>query len=671
MRKLVFFALGFVAAAGGCTSETPREDEPEPPPVPTNGVTIQQLDAFQALETKTSQRWTWLQHDELKTPLHLSTKRIGPRVLLKGEDAHVRSLAVLEENKALFKMRNPSVELSAKATAKDDLGMAHARFQQMTHGIPVAGAEVMAHFDRDGHLASIDANYVAGLEDVDVNPRFDAKDALAIVKADCVSRSHIDESLLEPEEGKLVVYATPNQPGRLAYEYTVHALRAEHPAIWVITVDAHSGVILDHYNNFQTIAASGNGVLGDNKKFDVSNGAGGFVMSDTSTGVQIQTFSAENQEVAPGAIVSSNSTTTWDQTPTGPGAAVDAHFNATQVAKYFKTVHNRNAIDGQGGPLRSTVHFGQAFDNAAWIKTGMIYGDGGKLFRPLSVGLDVVAHEFTHGVIEKTSALIYKNQSGALNEAVADIFGAFIEHTVKPDAKGNWTIGEQLPKAAGTVLRDMANPLGGLDPQPTHMNQFVQTTQDEGGVHINSGIINNAAFLMTVGGTNSVSKINIKAGIGWEKSEKLWYRANTTYFMASTNFAAAAQGVMSAAKDIGLTQNEQNIVDCAFKATGIVTGACATITGTTPGTTPAGTPSTPTGGTTTSGGSGEIPDETPSRGTGDDDDDVVPKKSTTKKKKAVVTETGGCNSTGGGSDAGSLLAVLGLAALFAGKRRKR
>src|SRR5690606_3883385 len=98
----------------------------------------------------------------------------------------------------------------------------------------------------------------------------------------------------------------------------------------------------------------------------------------------------------------------------GAGAAVDAHYHAAVVLAYYKERHGRNSIDGQGGPLISTAHFGTAFDNAAWDGTGMIYGDGGQLFLPLSVGLDVVGHEFTHGVTERTSGLVYMNQSGAL-----------------------------------------------------------------------------------------------------------------------------------------------------------------------------------------------------------------------------------------------------------------
>lgn len=657
MRKIAWLALGLVAAAGGCTEGAEPAD-----PIPTDGVTQQQLDAFDTLKTETQKPWKWVQHEELKTPLHLSTKRIGAVTLQAGDDVELRTIDVLRSNKALFKMRDPGAELTAARAEVDHYGMRHARFQQVSHGVPVVGAELSAHYDAEGHLASIDANYISDLEDVDVNPRFQASEALQMVKADILGRMVIDESALVPDDGKLVIYAKPAKDGqsaltKLAYEYRVRALESEHPAIWVVTVDAHTGEILHRYNNLQTIDGSGVGVLGDTKKFQVSNStSGGFVMQDASSGVMIRTFTAKQQEDAPGTLVTSNSATSWDTGGTGRGAAVDAHFNASTVAKYYKAVHARNAIDGVGGALESTVHFGVQFDNAAWIGTGMIYGDGGELFKALSVSVDVVGHEFTHGVTEKTSNLTYENQSGALNEAVSDIFGAFIEHSISPDPVKNWLVGEEVTKD-GSSLRDMMKPGNGLDPQPAHMNEFVVTQQDEGGVHINSGIINNAAWLMTMGGTNPVSKVAVKYGIGWEKSEKLWFQANTKYFMATTNFAQAASAMQQAGKDVGLTENELAIVDCAFKATGVVKGTCASIVN-------------PQSGTAdTDPGTGDVDEEGSTRSDDDDDDTGKTKKKKTKKKKTITTEEQGCNATG--TDAGTLLPVLAAMAAIGLTRRRR
>ena len=206
-------------------------------------------------------------------------------------------------------------------------------------------------------------------------------------------------------------------------------------------------------------------------------------------------------------------------------------------------------------------------------------------------------------------------------------------------------------------MRDFKTPSNGQ--QPGNMSVFVNTQQDNGGVHINSGIVNNAAFLMTMGGTNPISNKQVAFGIGWDKSEALWYRANTKYFMTGTNFAQAAQGVMQAAKDIALTDNEVNIVDCAWKATGVVQGTCSTITD--PNAT---TPASRTPGTT-----GGASDDTSGSDTGSD--------AAAKKKSSRLNlgaeDSSGCNVGGHGSPdfgplAGLLAAVLGLAAA---SRRKR
>ncbi len=669
MKKLAFLALA-IAAAAGCSTTT-EEGAPSPMPLPTDGVTPAQLDAFKTLEATTKQSWKWVQHQDLGTPMHLSAPRTGKPILAKGADAVKVTLSVLEQNKALFKMRNPAQELSVSRSEVDELGMTHARFQQMVHGVPVANAELMAHYDKAGRLTSIDANYVADLDNVDVNPTFSVADALTMVKADIVSRSAIaDEGSLETTEEKLVVYASNEhlRAPRLAYQYKIRALAAAEPAIWVVTVDAKTGDILHRYNNLQTVQGQGNGVLGDRKQFEVSTSTGGgFVMTDAATGVQIRTLTAEQQQVR-GGPVTSDDQNSWDTGVPGAGAAVDAHFNAAAVFKYFKDRHGRNAINGTGGALISTVHFGQAYDNAAWDGTGMLYGDGGQIFRALSVSLDVVGHEFTHGVTEKTSNLVYENQPGALNEAVSDIFGAFIEHAVKPDDTNNWKLGEAVVKSGGP-LRDMKSPGSVSQPQPAHMNRFVNTQQDNGGVHINSGIVNNAAFLMTVGGVNPVSKTEVKYGIGWEKSEKLWFRANTKYFLQNTNFGQAAQGVLQAAKDVGLTENETNIVECAFKATGIAQGTCATLVD--PQSNTPGLPGSDDGvdGTGSPTGSDDEAGDT----AGDDSDDDVSTPAPKKRRRMIMTTSSGCNAAGGSGDLGSF-AGMGMVAFVLGlvaKRRKK
>ncbi len=642
MNRLAFPAL-LAIAAFGC-DDVAREDV-----VPSEGVSAEQRTAFERLEATTGKEWRWVQDEARRTPLHLSAARIGAPALARGADPVATTLGVLADHRALFRMRDPGVELAAKKTETDALGMTHARFQQFTHGVPVVGAEVMAHFDHEGHLASIDANYVADLDRVDVEPALGAEAAREAILAEIVAATGAARAELEPGEPALVVVA-----GKLAYQLTVRALAAATPAIWRSTLDAKTGALLKRIDDLQAVQGSGTSVLGKTTTFEVTATSGGFVMTDASAGVEVKTYTAKQTQATPGTPVTSTSATSWDTDVTGAGAAVDAHANAASVLRYYKTTHQRNAIDGAGGALLSTVHFSKAFDNAAWDGTGMIYGDGATLFKPLSAAIDVVGHEFTHGVTLATSALVYEDQAGALNEAISDLFGCFIEHSAAPDATKNWQVGELIVKA-GVPLRDMTDPTRGSSPQPAHMSQYLSTQQDSGGVHTNSGIVNNAGWLMTMGGTNPVSRVKVAFGLGWAKSEQLWYRANTKYFQSTTNFAQAAQGMLQAAKDLAFTSNEQNIVDCAFKAAGIVPGACAPLTD--PTLAPGSATTTPTDATDGGAASASAAEGPP-----------LTTVAAPTRRRAVVTTTGGCNASGTSRSNGIFL-ILGLLLLVS--RRKR
>ena len=622
-------------------------------------VTPAQSQAFADLQASTGQSWRWLQNPDLGTPAHLSSDRVGAAILANGEDPAARSLAFLEEHKALFRMRSASSELVLKRAVVDSLGMTHTRFQQTVKGIPVASREILVHYDGAGRLTSIDADYVPGLESVDVTPALAVDDAVASAKSALPAAE-----VLEPGPGRLVVYAPAGAAtARLAYEVRLRAVENGKLAIWRTTIDAQTGTVLHRYDDLQTVQGSGTDVLGQTRTFEVTAKGTGFVMTDTSKGVEITTLTAKTAEVAPGALISSTSATTWDTTAIAPGAAVNAHVNAENVFSYYKDHHARNAIDGQGGAMLSTVHYGKAYDNAAWDGTGMLYGDGGAEFLPLSLALDVVGHEFTHGVTSATSNLDYEAQSGALNEAVSDIFGAFIEHTTQPDPVKNWTIAESIIKGGG-VLRDMTKPEAAPDPQPGHMKEFVTTQQDNGGVHTNSGIINNAAWLMTVGGVNPVSKVVVKYGIGWDKSERVWYRANTVYFKQTTDFGQAAQGVLQAGKDLNLTANDLAIIDCAFKAVGVSQGDCSPIAD------PTVKPQSATGDTTTSANA-TAPGPSAAPGPAAPNAPAGAADPAGTHKRAVTVTEGGCSAgaTGRG-DVSPLAAVAGLL-LVLGRRRRR
>ncbi len=547
------------------------------------------------------------------------------------------SLALLASHARAFGVRASGGDLVVTRERIDALGMAHVRLAQRAGEIPVWKGEILVHFDRDGRAIEVHSAYVDGADGVDVTPRLLPDAARAIVRARVASTPGVE--LTELRAPELVVFAKEGSP-RLAWHTRVR-LSGDAIAIRDLMVDAHTGEISNDFDDLQSIEGSGTGALGATRKIQVSAQGAGYAMIDTTrTAGGIRTYDAKNTQSLPGTLTTSTSLTSWDTTATrGRGAAVDAHYSAGVVFDFYKAAFGRNGIDGKGGGMTSTAHFAQSLDNALWDPESkqMMYGDGDQVFRPLAAALDVVAHEFTHGVTQAEAGLVYQDQPGAVNEAISDIFAALIEHAAAPDPVKNFTIGEDVTLAG--YIRDMKNP--GAKRQPSHMTQFVKTTQDNGGVHINSGIVNNAFYLMTVGGVNPKSQIEVKKGIGWEKSAQVWYRTLAELLLAKSDFAAVAQANVRAAQDLSLTQPEQDAVACAWIATGVLKGTCAEVV-----------EDAPPGSTEEPGADPTEPGASPGR-----------------PRPTSTIESSSCGAAPGGPRGGALLAVAGL--LIAARCRRR
>ena len=244
--------------------------------------------------------------------------------------------------------------------------------------------------------------------------------------------------------------------------------------------------------------------------------------------------------------------------------AVSAHANMGRTYEYFLENHGRRGIVGDGTGTVSVVHVtesGESMENAYWNGVFMAYGDGGDAFSPLAGSLDVAAHEMTHGIIEHTVGLEYSFQSGALNESFADIFGAMVDDD-------DWLMGEDVvnqshyPSGAMRDLRDPHNgdALGGHGWQPAHMDEYqeLDLEDDYGGVHINSGIPNRAAYL-------------VAEAIGRKKTAQIYYRIlEARYLAPRSRFVDCRLAAERAARDLfGDDSPEVAAVSSAYDAVGI------------------------------------------------------------------------------------------------------
>jgi Zn-dependent metalloprotease len=233
-------------------------------------------------------------------------------------------------------------------------------------------------------------------------------------------------------------------------------------------------------------------------------------------------YTAAGSEVLPGTLVRGEG-----QPASGDAAVDEAYDGLGATFDFFAEVFDRNSIDDAGMALDATVHFGQGYNNAFWNSAQMVFGDGDEqLFNRFTVALDVIGHELAHGVTEDEAKLQYFNQSGALNESMSDVFGTLIkQYAGRQRAEdADWLIGKGLftQKIKGVALRSMKAPgtafddkVLGKDPQPGHMDDFVRTFDDNGGVHINSGIPNHAFYQVA-------TRIG---GYAWEDAGRIWYEA--------------------------------------------------------------------------------------------------------------------------------------------------
>ncbi|MFF7457121.1 M4 family metallopeptidase [Kitasatospora sp. NPDC008115] len=278
-------------------------------------------------------------------------------------------------------------------------------------------------------------------------------------------------------------------------------------------------------------------------------------------------YDARHRERLPGERVHAES-----DGPSRDAAVNRAHAGLGATFELYRDAFGRHSLDDSGLPLNATVHYGEKYGNAFWNGEQMMFGDGdGGVFLDLTIPVDVIGHELTHGVTQHTANLEYFGQSGALNESVSDVFGSLVKQYALGQSadQADWLIGAGLfgPNVRGAALRSLKAPgtayddeLLGKDPQPAGMDQYVRTSRDNGGVHINSGIPNHAFYQVATA----------LGGNAWEQPGRIWYTALTGGELApDAQFADFARLTVSAARSLYGDGGEAQAVLKAWAQVGV------------------------------------------------------------------------------------------------------
>ncbi|WP_044023170.1 M4 family metallopeptidase [Bacillus sp. SG-1] len=533
--------------------------------------------AFAAPDLAEKVKWS----EKAGTPEFISGKLTAP----SNYNAETIVYNYLNSKKKEFKFTGDArSSFVLKEKKKDNLGLTYVKFQQVYKGTLVYGSVVTAHVNEDGVLTALSGATKPDLDKkVKGEQKLKSKEAVSIGEKDLVSTVGSQPDYEYAPMSEKIVFV---KDGKANYAYLVnYNFLAPEPGNWNYFVDAETGEILSKLNEIHHGKGNGNGggpgggggepttgtntvgtgkgVLGDTKSINTFLSSSTYYLQDNTRGSGVFTYDASNRTRLPGSLWGDSDNVlnaSYD------GAAVDAHAYAGQTYDYFKNVHNRNSYDGNGAALQSTVHYGRSYNNAFWNGQQMVYGDGdGTTFIPLSGALDVVAHELTHAVTDTSADLIYQNESGAINESMSDIFGTLVEHHANnsPD----WLVGEDIytPNVSGDALRSMEDPT--MQKDPDHYSVRYTGTGDNGGVHINSGIGNKAAYLLSEGGTHYGVTVT---GIGKTKMGAIYYRALTQYLTPSSNYShLRATAVQSATDLYGAGSSEVANVNAAFDAVGV------------------------------------------------------------------------------------------------------
>ncbi|KPI29648.1 Thermolysin [Actinobacteria bacterium OV320] len=466
--------------------------------------------------------------------------------------------------------------LVVRDVVKDADGTLHTRYERTYGGLPVLGGDLVVETAKSGATEGVTKATKAAIKVASLSPTFSAakaqKQALSLATAAGAERADTDRA------PRKVIWAANGTPV-LAYETVVGGLQEDGtPNELHVITDATTGAKLYEYQGIET--GTGNTMYSGQVTLGTTQSGSTYNLTDGTRGSH-KTYNLNRGSSGTGTLFS-GSDDVW-----GTGAAsnletagADAHYGAALTWDYYKNVHGRSGIKGNGVAAYSRVHYGNAYVNAFWDDSCfcMTYGDGSGNTHPLT-SIDVAGHEMTHGVTSNTAGLNYSGESGGLNEATSDIFGTAVEfYAANASDVGDYLIGEEIDiNGDGSPLRYMDKPSKDGASKDSWYSGIGSVD-----VHYSSGPANHFFYLLSEGsGTKTINGVTYNSatadglpvtGIGRDKAEKIWFRALTTKFTTTTNYAAARTGTLAATGELyGTTSAEYKAVQDAWA--GVAVGA--------------------------------------------------------------------------------------------------
>jgi Zn-dependent metalloprotease len=486
---------------------------------------------------------------------------------------------------------SPADELRLYRAQTDQWGMTHYRYQQYHRGVKVEHAEVLMH-EREGVLQSLNGRWARGM-DAAATPALRPEQAFAYALEHLPAERYMWENpfaerLLkriqkDPKASFLpqaeLVFIDPElrqdaSDYRLAYSFLIHAqypveLRKQ------LYIDAHDGRLLLELemlcDQHDTPGIAETKYSGTRPIVTDSIAPNSFRLVETGRGGGIETYNLRRFTDVAQSVDFIDDDNYWNNFNSFQDeAATDAHWGAEMTFDYFAEKHGYIGVNGDSMPLIGFVHYGSNWSNAQWTGQWAQYGDGNGTTYTALTSLDVVGHEFVHGVTGSTANLIYLNESGALNESFSDIFGTTIEHYGAPE-DANWDIGEAFHVGGGR-FRNMADPNSEGHPDTYRGRNWFTGSGNNGGVHTNSGVQNKWFYLLTAGGegVNDNDDFYSVAGLGMDTAALIAFHNLRYYLVRRSEYIDARLGSIQVAEEIyGICSEPAQQVARAWHAVGI------------------------------------------------------------------------------------------------------